>query len=56
MGKIVDAQGCVTPKRVEIELIQDFMPVLVTCKLDEDATKNKDAIVFTTFVQAPKGK
>ena len=31
----------------EIELVRDFMPVLVICKFDEDSIKNK--AVQTTF-------
>ena len=31
------------------ELIQDFMAVLVTCKIDEDPIKSEVAIVRTTF-------
>ena len=33
----------------KIELVQDFMPVLITCKFDEDPIKNEVAIVCTTF-------
>ena len=32
------------------------MPVLVTCKFDEDPTKNEGAIVVTTAFQVLKGK
>ena len=33
----------------EFELIQDFMAVLVTCKIDEDRIKSEVAIIRTTF-------
>ena len=33
----------------EFELIQDFMAVLVTCKIDEDPIKSEVAIIRTTF-------
>ena len=33
----------------EFELISDVMPVLVTCKFDEDLIKSKGAILLTTF-------
>ena len=41
MGKNDDAQGHVTLKRIvhsgqKMELVQDFMPVLVICKTEED--------------------
>ena len=32
-----------------IELVQDFMVVLVTCKNEEDPTKNEGTRVFTTL-------
>ena len=31
------------------ELVRDVMPVLVSCKFDEDPIKNEGAIVSTTF-------
>ena len=34
---------------LEVELIQDFMVVLVTCKIDEDWIKGEVAIVWTTL-------
>ena len=33
----------------EIELVRDFMAVLVTCKYDEDPIRNEVAILRTTF-------
>ena len=45
MGKNFNAQGQVTPKKrptlPDIELVQDFMPVLITCNIEEDAIKNE---------------
>ena len=38
------------------KLIQDFMPVLVTCKFDNNPIKNENAKVTTTFHQKPIGK
>ena len=35
-----------------MELVQDFMPVLVICKLEEDPIKIEGAIVSTTFFPA----
>ena len=37
------------------EIVQDFMPVLVIYKFDEDPMKTEDAIVSTTFFPALKG-
>ena len=36
--------------------IQYFMPVLVTCKFDDDPIKNTGAIVSTAFLPALKGR
>ena len=33
----------------EFELIRDVMPVLVTCKFEEDSIKSEVAILRTTF-------
>ena len=33
----------------KIELVQNFLAVLITCKSDEDSIKNEIAIVWTTF-------
>ena len=33
----------------EIELVRDFMDVLVTCKFDEAPIKNEEVIDQTTF-------
>ena len=41
---------------LELKLIQYFMPVLVTCKFDDDPIKNTGAIVSTTFLSALKGR
>ena len=35
--------------RPNIELVQDFMTVLMTCKSDKDSIKNKIAIFRITF-------
>ena len=32
-----------------MELIQDFMPVQVICKFEEDPIKTEGAIVYSTF-------
>ena len=34
---------------LEVELIRDFMAVLVTCKTDDDWIKGEVAIVWTTL-------
>ena len=34
-----------------MKLIQDFMPVLVICKFEEDPIKTEDTIVSTIFFQ-----
>ena len=39
----------------EIELVRDFMPVLVICKFEEQPNKNEAVIVSTTFFPALKG-
>ena len=39
---------------LEFKLIQYLMPVLVTCKFDDDPIKNTGAIVSTTFLPARK--
>ena len=41
---------------LEFKLIQYFMPVLITCKFDNDPIKNTGAIVSTTFLPAFKGR
>ena len=38
----------------EMELVRDVMPVLVTCKFDEDPIKNEGTIVSTTFFQVSR--
>ena len=38
------------PIRPEFELIQDFMPVLVNSKLDEDPIENEHASLETPFL------
>ena len=38
-----------TPRFPQIELVQDFMAVLITGKSDEDSIKNEIAVVLTTF-------
>ena len=48
------AQGQITQESgggiwLKFELIQAFMYVLVTCKIEEDLIKNAGARVFTTF-------
>ena len=35
--------------RPEFELVRDFMPVLVTSKIDEDPIKNERASLETSF-------
>ena len=37
------------PIRPELELVQDFMPVLVTSKFDKDLIKNEQASLETPF-------
>ena len=32
-----------------VELIRDLMPVLITCKIDEDPFENEGTIKVTTF-------
>ena len=49
MGIFSDAQGQLTPIRLNFELSPDFMGVLVTCKKKEDSNENKGARVFTTL-------
>ena len=41
---------------LEFKLIQNFMPVLVTCKFDDDAIKNTGAIVSKAFLPVLKGR
>ena len=38
-----------SPTCPKIELVQDFMAVLITCKSDEDLIKTNTTIVWTTF-------
>ena len=45
-GSNSHVNGPICPK---IELDQDFMAVLITCKSDENAIKTKLTIVRTTF-------
>ena len=40
-----------SPNWPEIELVQDGMPVLVTCKFVKDPIKTEVAVVSTTFLQ-----
>ena len=58
-GKKFDAQGHVTLKQIvrspEMELVHDFMPVLVIGKLEEDPIKAEGAIVSTAFFPTLKG-
>ena len=50
MGIFSDSQGQLTPQiRLNLELSQDFMVVLVICKNKEDSIKNEGATVFTTL-------
>ena len=52
MGKFFYIQGRVTPNRIvqsRPNSSQDFMPVLIICKSDEDPIKNEDTIDRTTF-------
>ena len=61
IGKFFDAHGWVTPKQIvrtdwKSNSFQDFMHVLVTCKFDEDPTKNKGANVFATFFSGTQGQ
>ena len=47
-----------SPIRPKIELVQDFMAVLITCKSNEDSKKNEIDIVRATFSEVygvPKG-
>ena len=37
------------PSRLNFELRPDFLVVLLTCKNEDDSTKNEGAIVFTTL-------
>ena len=46
-GKSPEVKSHIWP---EFELVQDFMPVLVTCRFDEDQIKNVSAIVSTICV------
>ena len=48
MEKKFIAQGQVTPKWSELELMLGFMIVFVTCKFDKDPFKNDD-ILGTIF-------
>ena len=41
---------------LEFKLIQYFMPVLVTCKFDDDPIKHTGAVMSTTFLSALKGR
>ena len=41
---------------LEFKLIQYFMPVLVTCKFDDDPIKNTGAIVSKAFLPLLKGR
>ena len=60
MGKIFNAQGHVTeansPLWPEMQLFQDFMPVLIISKSEEDSIKTEVAMVSTTFFPALKGR
>ena len=57
MGKCFNAQGHVTLKLCsQMELLQDFMPVLIICKFEEDPIKIKGAMVSTTFFLVLKGR
>ena len=40
----------------EFELFRDFMPVLVTCKIDEDPIGHKGAIMSTTIFSGAQGR
>ena len=40
----------------EFEIVRDFMPVLLTCKLAEDPFKTKGAIMSTTFFSGAQGQ
>ena len=40
-----------SPNWPEIELVQDGMPVLVTCKFVKDPIKTEGAFVSTTFLR-----
>ena len=42
LERVTRVSGQIWP---EFELIRDFMPSLVTCKVDEDAIKNEGTIV-----------
>ena len=39
-----------------MELVQDFKPVLVICKFEEDLIKTEGAILSITFFPALKGR
>ena len=41
--------GQICPK---IELVQDLISVLITCKSDEESIKNENAIIRTTFTNS----
>ena len=59
MGKFFDTQGHVTldnPLWHLIEFHQDFKPVLVICKFEEDPIKIEGAMVSITFFPALKGR
>ena len=45
-GQVTCVNSPICPK---IELIQDFMAVLIICKSDKDSIKNEMAIIQTTF-------
>ena len=34
---------------IELKLIRDFIPVRITCKLDEDPFKREGTIIVTRF-------
>ena len=38
-----------SPIWLKIKILQDFMPVLIICKFDEEPIKNEDTIDQTTF-------
>ena len=48
-----EANSPIWPK---MELVQDFMPDLIICKLEEDLIKPEGAIMSTTFFPALKGR
>ena len=43
--------NAISRKRAKIELVQNFMPALGICKLDEDSITNEDTIVRTAFTK-----